>query len=68
MDPKRFNYLVSGLIRFELTGREKLFFELLKGWFREKGELTEEQEMILEGIYTEKVRWYKLGLISRKGV
>jgi hypothetical protein len=29
---------------------------------------TEEQEVILEGIYTEKVRWYELGLASRKKV
>ena len=68
MDLKRFNYLVSRLNRFELTRREKQFFDLVRGSFREKGELTEEQEVILEGIYREKVRWHKLGFISSKAM
>ena len=61
MEPRRLNYLVSRLNRFELTRCEKDFIESTKVYFRERCELTEEQEKILEGIYNEKLRWAKLG-------
>ncbi len=66
MESRRLNYLVSRLNRFELTQCEKQFIESAKVYFRERGELTEEQEKILEGIYNEKLRWSKLGLIREK--
>ena len=66
MESRRLNYLASRLNRFELTRCEKEFIESAKVYFRERGELTEEQEKILEGIYKEKLRWSKLGLIREK--
>jgi hypothetical protein len=68
MDRKRLNYLISRLNRFELTQCEKKFIELAKGCYRDKEKLTEQQEMILEGIYKEKLRWAKLGLIREKNI
>lgn len=66
MGPKRLNHLVSRLNRFELTRGEKQVIELTKGSFRDKGGLTKEEEVILEGIYKQKLRWAKLGLIAEK--
>ena len=66
MEPRRLNYLVSRLSRFELTRCEKRFIELLKSYHREECELTEEQETILQGLYNEKLNWAKLGLIREK--
>ncbi len=66
MELRRLNYLVTRLNRFELTRCEKEFIESAKVYFRERGELTGEQEKILEGIYNEKLRWTKLGLIGEK--
>jgi len=59
---------MSGLNRFELTRCEKQFLELVTSYFDQKGILTEEQEVILEGLYREKMRWARLGLIREKGV
>ena len=64
MTPKRLSSILSGLKRFELTQREKQFLELVKAYFGERGDLTEEQEAILEGLHREKTNWEKLGLIS----
>jgi hypothetical protein len=43
-------------------------FVLVTSYFDQKGILTEEQEVILDGLYREKMRWARLGLISEKGV
>ena len=61
-------YFMSKLNRFELTRCEKQFLELVTSYFDQKGILTEEQEVILEGLYREKMRWARLGLIREKGV
>jgi hypothetical protein len=45
---------------------EKRFLELVKASFGERGRLTEEQETMLEGIYREKLKWARLGLITRE--
>lgn len=66
MGPKRLNYLISRLNRFELTRGEKQLVELTKASFRSKGELAKEEEVILEGIYKQKLRWTKLGLFAEK--
>ncbi len=63
IEPKRFNYLIWKLNRFELTGREKHFIELTRLHFLEKGDLNEEQKVILECLYKEKMAWVKQGLI-----
>ena len=61
-------YLICRLDRFELTQCENQFIDLARSYFREKRELTEQQEPILEGIYSEKLRWAKLGLIREKSI
>ena len=66
MEPGRLNYLISRLDRFELTSCERRFIELLEGYFSKTHELTQEQETILQALYTEKLRWAKLGLIREK--
>jgi uncharacterized membrane-anchored protein len=66
MDPRHFNQRISKLNRFVLTRREKQFIELVGAYFREKRQLNEEQEAILEGLYNEKLRLAKLGLIRKK--
>ena len=68
MDANRLKYFMSKLNRFELTRCEKQFLELVTSYFDQKGILTEEQEVILEGLYREKMGWARLGLISEKGV
>ncbi len=60
------NYLIHRLNRFELTRRERQFIELTKGYFAEKGSLNDQQQVILEGLYNEKLRWARLGLIKEK--
>ncbi len=42
------------------------FIQLMKSYFGEKGQLTEEQETMLEGIYKEKLGWANLGPIKGK--
>jgi hypothetical protein len=66
MGPKRLNYLISRLNRFGLTRGEKQVIELTKDSFRDNGGLTKEEEVILEGIYKQKLRWAKAGLIGEK--
>jgi len=66
MDLSRLNSIVSGLNDFKLTQHEKRFLELVEASFGERGRLTEEQETMLEGIYREKLKWARLGLISRE--
>lgn len=67
MKRKRLNYLLSRLNHFELTKCEKRYLKLLISHFMLRRELTVEQETILSGLYNEKVRWAKLGLIKEKG-
>lgn len=59
---------MSKLNRFELTRCEKQFLERVRSYFKHKGTLTEEQEVVLEGLYREKIRWARSGLSSEKGV
>jgi hypothetical protein len=66
MDLSRLNSILSSLDDFKLTQHEKRFLELVKTSFGERGSLTEEQETMLEGVYREKVKWARLGLIPRE--
>ena len=66
MDEKRFRSILSGLNDYDLTMGEKRFVEAVKHHFKEKGGLTDQQETILEGIYREKMRWERDGIIFRK--
>ncbi len=56
MDDKRLQCILVGLKRYELTLRERQFIEAVEKYFSEKGMLTDQQQSILEGIYTEKRR------------
>jgi hypothetical protein len=67
MDQKRLQSIVTWLSRYELNGQEKQFVARAREHFTSKGHLTEQQESILEGLYGEKIKWAKLGLISEKG-
>lgn len=54
MDQEKFKCIQSALERYGLTMREKLFLEAVKKYFKENGEITDQQESILKGIYREK--------------
>jgi hypothetical protein len=45
---------MSGLNRYELTGLEKRFVQSGEQYFKEKSMLTDQQESILEGVYSGK--------------
>jgi len=64
MDKKRLKCILSGLIRYELTSTEKRFIELAKHSLEKQGGLTEQQESMLEGLYMEKTRWIRKGIID----
>jgi hypothetical protein len=66
MKRKQLNYLLSRLNHFDLTKCEKRYLKLLISHLMLGRELTVEQETILSGLYKEKVRWAKLGLIKEK--
>jgi hypothetical protein len=55
MDQGRFKCILSALGRYELTPREKQFVEAVKKYLNERGEVTDQQESVLEGIYREKM-------------
>ena len=54
MDKERFECIMSGLNRYELTGLEKRFVQSGEQYFKEKSVLTDQHESILEGVYREK--------------
>ena len=59
MDKGKLAGMASVLRHCELTSLEKRFLGQVVGYFEENGELTEQQESILKGIYREKLRWMK---------
>ncbi len=59
MDKRRLESVVSLLGHSELTFLEKRFLERVKEYFEKHGQLTEQQQSILEGICREKVRWMR---------
>ncbi len=64
MDKRRLKCIMSGLSRYELTLMEKRFIERAKHSLEEQGGLTEQQECMLEGLYMEKTRWIRKGIIN----
>jgi hypothetical protein len=67
MDQKRLRCIVTSLSGYELNSRERQFVDWAVECFTSKKSLTQQQESILEGIYREKMRWAKLGLITKRG-
>jgi hypothetical protein len=63
MDPKRFKHILSLLKRDELTWRESQFVEAVDKYFNENGNVTDQQESVLEGIYKEKL-WIRKAFLS----
>jgi uncharacterized membrane-anchored protein len=63
MDQERFRHIVSSLEGHELTLRERQFVEAVEKYFNEKGNVTDQQESVLEGIYKEKM-WMKKAFLS----
>jgi hypothetical protein len=57
MNGMEFKFLTSELKRYELTEIEKRFVSLAGEHFTRRGILSEQQETVLRGIYTEKKRW-----------
>jgi hypothetical protein len=64
MEKGRLKYIISGLSRYELTSLEKRFIEGARHSLEKHCGLTEQQESILEGLYMEKTRWIKKGIIN----
>ena len=64
MDRRRLNGSLSLLEQEALTPREKQFVEAVKRYFLEHGNLTEQQESILKGIYKEKI-WMRKSFFSQ---
>jgi len=64
MHKGRAKCIISGLSRYELTSLEKRFIEAAKLSLEKHGRLTEQQESILEGLYMEKTRWIRKGIIN----
>ncbi len=64
MDKRRLKCMISGLSRYELTFTEKRFVEGAKHSLEEQGRLTEQQECMLEGLYMEKTKWIRKGIIN----
>ena len=63
MHKDRLKCIVSGLTRFELTGLEKRFVQSVEEYFNQNNLLTNQQESILEGLYREKIRFFKTAVL-----
>ena len=66
MDEKRLRGILLALNGYELTTCENRFVEAVRTRFDARGDLTDQQESILEGILREKVRWAKRGFIAHR--
>jgi hypothetical protein len=56
MNKERLEWVMSGLIRYNLTKNEDQFVKSAEYDFNQKNMLTEQQEERLEGLYKEKSR------------
>ncbi len=65
MNKDRLKCIVSGLTRYELTALEKRFVQSVDQYFNENHQLTDQQESILEGLYREKTRFFKMAVILK---
>jgi hypothetical protein len=66
MNRERLQCIVSGLNRFELTGLETLFIQLVEQDFDREGRLTDQQQSIVEAIYREKTRFIREAISTSK--
>jgi uncharacterized membrane-anchored protein len=66
MDQERLQYILSSLMQYELTLREKQFIEAVEKYFNRNGKITDQQKSVLEGIYREKI-WIRRAFFSPSG-
>ncbi len=66
MDERRFNHILGELKYYDLNDLERRFVDAVIHFFQQEQRLTEQQESILEGLYREKARWARIGVIRRK--
>jgi hypothetical protein len=65
MNKNRLKCIISGLTRYELTGLEKRFVQSVEEYFNQNNLLTEQQESILEGLYREKIRFFRTAVLFK---
>jgi len=63
MGKERVRCIVSGLSRYKLTGPEKQWVQSIEQYFNQRGVVTDQQESILEAIYTEKTRFIREAIL-----
>jgi hypothetical protein len=56
MNEQKLKGIASALGRCELSPLERQFLGRVRDYFEEKGQLTEQQESILQGIYRDKLK------------
>ncbi len=54
MNKERFEWIMSGLSRYNLNGNEDRLVKLVAEGFSQKNKITEEQEAKMESLYKEK--------------
>ncbi len=66
MKKERLRTITTGLNRYELSPQEEKFIQSVEQYFNQHGRLTPEQESILEGIYSQKIKWMKMAMLVIK--
>ena len=64
MKEGRIKCIMSGLKRYEMTGTERRFIRAVERTLNEGGTLTEDHELILEGLYEDKTKFIRDSIIS----
>jgi hypothetical protein len=67
MDQQRLDCIMSGLSQYELTDLERRFVQWVNRCVADKSGLTEEQELVLEGVYLEKTGFIRNAVLSMLG-
>jgi uncharacterized membrane-anchored protein len=67
MNQERFKCILSVLERDELTLRERQFVEAVRKYLNENGNVTDQQESVLEGIYKERM-WIRKAFLSQNNL
>jgi uncharacterized membrane-anchored protein len=65
MNNKKLKCILSLLVQYELTLREKQFIEAVEKYFYKNGQITDQQESVLKGIFREKI-WIKKVFCGQK--
>jgi len=65
MNKKKIQSAISALILYG-TEQEKRFAQSIEQYLNEEGTLTRQQELELENLHREKMRWMKNAILSMK--